>query len=100
MVRTFTVQGSEDSTDEASYTCQAALFEGLVSGYAEVLAPVITEVERANLLLGGKIVIYMQAIRFLVTISMVMCIIRFRHRAKPFTDRNQLNLLDSVLEQE
>ena len=101
MVRTFTVQGSEDSTEEAAYTCQAALFGGLVSGYAEVLAPLITEVERANLLLGGKIVIYLQAIRFLADY-----INGDKYYKVTFPEqnllraRNQLNLLDSVLEQE
>lgn len=101
MVRTFTVQGSEDSTDEAAYTCQSALFEGLVSGYAEVLAPLITEVERANLLLGGKIVIYLQAIRFLADYinGDVYYKVSFPEQNLLRT-RNQLNLLDSVLEQE
>ena len=101
MVRTFTVKGSEDSTDEASYTCQAALFEGLVSGYAEVLAPVITEVERANLLLGGEIVIYMQAIRFLA--DYINGDVYYKVTSPEqnlLRTRNQLNLLDSVLEQE
>jgi hypothetical protein len=101
MVRTFTVKGSEDSTDKASYTCQAALFEGLVSGYAEVLAPVITEVERANLLLGGKIVIYMQAIRFLA--DYINGDVYYKVTSPEqnlLRTRNQLNLLDSVLEQE
>jgi hypothetical protein len=101
MVRTFTVKGSEDSTDEASYTCQAALFEGLVSGYAEVLAPVITEVERANLLLGGKIVIFMQAIRFLA--DYINGDVYYKVTSPEqnlLRTRNQLNLLDSVLEQE
>jgi len=101
MVRTFTVQGSEDSTDEAAYTCQTALFEGLVSGYAEVLSPVISEVERSNLLLGGKIVIYMQAIRFLTDYinNDVYYKVTFPEQNLLRT-RNQLNLLDSVLEQE
>jgi len=101
MVRTFTVQGSEDSTEEAAYTCQAALFEGLVSGYAEVLAPVITEVERANLLLGGKIVIYLQAIRFLADyINNDVYYKVSSPEQNLLRTRNQLNLLDSVLEQE
>ena len=101
MVRTFTVQGSEDSTEQAAYTCQASLFEGLVSGYAEVLSPVITDVERANLLLGGKIVIYMQAIRFLADYinGDVYYKVSFPEQNLLRT-RNQLNLLDSVLEQE
>jgi hypothetical protein len=101
MVRTFTVKGSEDSTDRASYTCQAALFEGLVSGYAEVLSPVITEVELANLLLGGKIVIYMQAIRFLA--DYINGDVYYKVTSPEqnlLRTRNQLNLLDSVLEQE
>ncbi len=101
MVRTFTVKGSEDSTDKASYTCQAALFEGLVSGYAEVLSPVITEVERANLLLGGKIVIYMQAIRFLTDyINKDVYYKITTPEQNLLRTRNQLNLLGSVLEQE
>jgi hypothetical protein len=101
MVRTFTVEGSEDSTEKASYTCQAALFEGLVSGYAEVLVPVITDVERANLLLGGKIVIYMQAIRFLA--DYINGDVYYKVSSPEqnlLRTRNQLNLLDSVLEQE
>lgn len=101
MVRTFTVRGSEDSMDKAAYTCHAALFEGLVSGYAEVLAPVITEVERANLLLGGKIVIYMQAIRFLADYINNDVYYKVSYPEQNLLRaRNQLNLLDSVLEQE
>lgn len=101
MVRTFTVKGSEDSTDKASYTCHIPLFEGLVSGYAAVLSPVITEVERSNLLLGGEIVIYMQAIRFLTDYinNDVYYKVDFPEQNLLRT-RNQLNLLDSVLEQE
>ncbi len=101
MVRTFTVKGSEDSTEEKSYTCQTALFEGLVSGYAEVLSPVISEVEWTNLLLGGKIVIYMQAIRFLTDYinNDVYYKVDFPEQNLLRT-RNQLNLLDSVLRQE
>ena len=101
MVRTFTVQGPEDSMDKAAYTCHRDLFEGLVSGYAEVLAPVITAVERANLLLGGKIVIYMQAIRFLADYinNDVYYKVSFPEQ-NLLRARNQLNLLDSVLGQE
>lgn len=101
MVRTFTVKGSEDSTEKEAYTCQTTLFEGLVSGYAEVLAPVITEVERANLLLGGKIVIYMQAIRFLA--DYINKDVYYKVDSPDqnlLRARNQLNLLESVLEQE
>ncbi len=101
MVRTFTVQGSEDSTEAAAFTCQAALFEGLVSGYANGLAQVIRDVEQANLLLGAKIVIYLQAIRFLADYinNDVYYKVSFPDQNLLRT-RNQLNLLDSVLEQE
>jgi hypothetical protein len=77
------------------------LFEGLVSGYAEVLARVITEVEQANLLLGGKIVIYLQAIRFLADYinGDVYYKVSFPEQ-NLLRARNQLNLLDSVLKQE
>ena len=101
MVRTFTVQGPEDSMDRPAFTCHAALFEGLVAGYAEVLAPVITEVELANLLLGGKIVIYMQAIRFLADYINKDVYYKVSYPEQNLLRaRNQLNLLDSVLEQE
>jgi hypothetical protein len=73
----------------------------LVSGYAEVLSPVITDVERANLLLGGKIVIYLQAIRFLA--DYINNDVYYKVSSPDqnlLRTRNQLNLLDSVLEQE
>lgn len=101
MVRTFTVQGSEDSTEREAYTCRSDLFEGLVEGYAEVLSPVLDEVERSNLLLGGKVVIYMQAIRFLA--DFISHDVYYKVSSPDqnlMRTRNQLNLLDSILEQE
>ena len=57
--------------------------------------------EQANLLLGGKIVIYLQAIRFLADYinGDVYYKVDFPEQNLLRT-RNQLNLLDSVLDQE
>ena len=101
MVRSFTPSGDEDQSRPEAFNCREDVFEGIVTGYAEAVSPLITEVEKMNLLLGAKVVIYMQAMRFLTdylkgdTYYKTSYADQNLHRT-----RNQLGLLESLLKKE
>lgn len=101
MVRSYTVPGSEDATSPDSWVCREDVFGGLYSGFHEAVAEVIKEVERAYLLLGAKLVIYLQAIRFLTDYLNGDVYYRTEHQQHNLDrTRNQLGQLESLLEKE
>jgi len=101
MVRSYTSSGGEDETEPGSFTCRKDVFEGLVSGYSEGIASIITEVEKMNLLLGAKAVIYMQAIRFMADYLNGDVYYKTTHaQHNLYRTRNQLGLLESLLKKE
>jgi Ser/Thr protein kinase RdoA (MazF antagonist) len=101
MVRSYTSSGAEDGADRDSYNCREDVFRGLVSGFSTPVSGFIKEVERLNLLLGAKSVIYMQAMRFLTD---YLSGDKYYKTSSPDQNlhrtRNQLGLLDSLLEKE
>jgi hypothetical protein len=101
MVRSFTASGLEDETEPGSYDCREDIFRGLAAGFTEAVSPFLTEVERSNLLLGAKVVIYMQAIRFLADYLNGDIYYRTSYPEQNlFRTRNQLGLLESLLSKE
>ncbi len=98
MVRSFTASGKEDEIGPGTYECREDVFRGLADGFADVVSSFISPVEKSNLLLGAKAVIFMQAARFLTdylqgdTYYPTSYPEHNLHRT-----RNQLGLLDSVL---
>lgn len=65
MVRTFTSPALEDDKDFNNVSMRLSVFDSLVKGYLEELNNYLTKDEKNNLVLGSKIIVYEQAIRFL-----------------------------------
>lgn len=65
MVRTFTSPALEDEKDFSKVEMRLTIFKALVEGYLEVTFNFLTEDEINNLVLGSKIILLEQAIRFL-----------------------------------
>ncbi len=65
MVRTMTCAAAEDERDLSRVTLDFELFEGVLRGYLEGAAGFLTEQEYASLVIGAKVIIYEQGIRFL-----------------------------------
>ena len=101
MVRSFTASGREDADSPEAFQCREEIFEGLSAGYSGAVAGFITDVERSNLLLGAKAVIYMQAVRFLTDFLIGDTYYRTSYpQHNLHRTRNQLGLLDSLLSKE
>lgn len=65
LVRTMACEEEEESTNFAKVKISLPYFEVLKKGFLESTKSWLTEVEKDNLLLGAKVIIYEQAIRFL-----------------------------------
>jgi len=65
LVRTMTCEEDEESTDFEKVKISSAYFEKLKKGFLEMTKDWLTQEEKDNLLLGAKVIIYEQAIRFL-----------------------------------
>jgi len=65
MVRTFTSPVLEDEKDSSKVYMRLNIFDALVKGYLGELKTCLTEDEVNSLVLGAKIIVYEQAIRFL-----------------------------------
>jgi hypothetical protein len=101
MVRSFTASGKEDQSGPESSECRDDLFRGLADGFAGSVAPFITEVEKSNLLLGARVVIYMQAMRFLTDYLNGDIYYKTSYPDQNLKrTRNQLGLLESVMKKE
>ena len=100
MVRTFTSPVLEDAKDFSKVKMRLPIFDALVKGYLEELNNYLTQDEINNLVLGSKIIVYEQAIRFLTdyiagdVYYKVEYDIHNLNRA-----RNQFALLSSIEEQ-
>ena len=101
MVRTFTVEHEEDETELEKIRCNPVFFDGLVSGYFQSVVEFITEVETANLLLGAKLMIFMQTIRFLTDFLNGDVYYKVSYPVQNLDRaRNQMKLLESLLDQQ
>lgn len=65
MVRTFTSPALEDEKDFSKIEMRLKIFNALVEGYLEETINILTNDEINNLVLGSKIILFEQAIRFL-----------------------------------
>lgn len=65
MVRSFTSTKAEDDKNFAALEIRKDLFEAISEGYLHYQKEDLTQTEKGHMLEGAKIVIYMQAIRFL-----------------------------------
>ncbi len=101
MVRTFTAEGGEEEKKPERIRCNPDLFRGVFDGFMTGAGGIIAEVEKANLLKGAKLMAYMQAVRFLTDFlnGDVYYKVTYPDQNLDRT-KNQLKLLDSLLEQE
>jgi Ser/Thr protein kinase RdoA (MazF antagonist) len=65
MVRTFTSPAAEDEPDIEKTVFRMEHFEALAKGYLGVLSDGLEKIEKQNLLLGAKAIIFEQILRFL-----------------------------------
>jgi Ser/Thr protein kinase RdoA (MazF antagonist) len=65
MVRTFTSPAAEDEMDIDKTVFRLDHFKALTKGYLAILSSTLTVIEKQNLLLGAKAIIYEQVLRFL-----------------------------------
>lgn len=101
MVRSFTPPGKEDKTGPDSFECREDVFGALSDGFSEAASHFLSDIERSNLLLGAKTVIYMQAVRFLTDYLKGDVYYRTEHPEQNlYRTRNQLGLLESLLAKE
>jgi len=101
MVRTFTSPSVEDEKDLNRIFFRLEVFSALAEGFLEETAHILSAVEKNNLILGSKILIYMQAIRFLTDFLAGDIYYKTDYKEHNLVRaRNQLKLLDSLLEHE
>lgn len=101
MVRTFTNSASEDEKDLMKVFFNPGIFKKMTVGFLEGIGTILKPIERNNLILGGKIIIYMQAIRFLTDYLSGDPYYKIDYPDHNLVrTRNQLKLLDSFLEHE
>ncbi len=65
MVRSFVSPISEDETDIENIKVRLPIFRAIAEGYLSELKNHLTEKEISNLVLGAKIIVYEQAVRYL-----------------------------------
>jgi thiamine kinase-like enzyme len=101
MLRTFTNSANEDEKDLNKVFFNPEIFKEMAVGFMEGSGTILTPVEKNNLILGGKIIIYMQAIRFLTDYLAGDPYYKTGYPDHNLVrTRNQLRLLDSFLEHE
>lgn len=101
MVRTFTSPSEEDERDLGKVMFRPEIFSALAEGFLEETAHILSPAEKNNLLLGGKLMIYMQAIRFLTDFLAGDIYYKTDYPEHNLVrTRNQLKLFDSLMEHE
>lgn len=65
MVRTYTPTFDENEPDFSKIVMRLPYFEAIVKGFLGELQPILTKEERETLILGARMLVYEQALRFL-----------------------------------
>lgn len=101
MVRTFTNSGDEDEMDLRKVFFSPEIFKEMTVGFIEGVGGILKPVEKNNLILGGKLIIFMQAVRFLTDYLAGDTYYKIEYPEHNIVrTRNQLKLLDSFIEHE
>jgi len=101
MVRTIAATCPEDDPRQGVATIDSLRFEALAAGWMDGVGAVLTPQERENLLLGAHWLILEQAMRFLTDYLLGDKYYKINHPAHNLDrTRNQLDLYQSLLEQE
>jgi len=98
LVRTMACEENEESTDFEKVKISLVYFESLKKGFLETTESWLTEVEKNNLMLGAKMIIYEQAIRFLTDFLEGDKYYNTVYTGQNFNrSKNQIQLLYSVI---
>lgn len=101
MVRTFTPEASEEEPDAQKVFARIVYFEALTKGFLEQVSPVLTKIEKDNLLLGAKGIIYEQILRFLTDYLEGDHYYSIKYPKQNLNRaKNQMALLKSIIQQE
>ncbi len=101
MVRTFTNAADEDEPDLDKVYCRIDILQELTGGFLTEVGGMLAPEEKDCLLLGGKGLIYMQALRFLTDYINGDIYYKISYDDHNLVRaRNQLKLLDSLITQE
>jgi thiamine kinase-like enzyme len=101
IVRSFTNSADEDEKDLRKVCFNPGVFKEMTVGFIEGTCSILKPVEKNNLILGGKIIIYMQALRFLTDYLLGDPYYKIDYPDHNLVrTKNQLKLLDSFLESE
>jgi hypothetical protein len=101
MIRTFTNAADEDEMDLRKVYFRPEIFREMTVGFIEGVHGILKPVEKNNLVLGGELIIYMQAVRFLTDYLLGDVYYKIEYPEHNLVrTRNQLKLLDSFLEHE
>lgn len=101
MVRTFTNSGDEDEVDLRKVFFRPEIFREMAVGFIEGTSGILKPIEKNNLILGGKLIIFMQAVRFLTDYLAGDPYYKIEYSEHNLVrTRNQLKLLDSFIEHE
>lgn len=100
MVRTFTSPVFEDGKDLTKVELRLEIFDALTKGFLSELKENLTQDEKDNLVLGSKIIVYEQAIRFLTDYLDGDVYYKTDYKNHNLDRaKNQLTLLDSIINQ-
>jgi thiamine kinase-like enzyme len=101
MVRTFTSPALEDEKDISKTSFRTEHFEALTKGYLEGLENNIEEIEKDNLILGAKTIIYEQVLRFLTDYLQGNPYYKVKYpEHNLIRTRTQIKILDTILKKE
>lgn len=94
MVRTYVSPVSEEETDLSKACVRDEFYEALYEGYLSEMAGELSDFERQHLSFAGKMLLYMQALRFLTDHLQGDVYYKIRYRGQNLDrSRNQLKLL-------
>ncbi|WP_255080951.1 phosphotransferase enzyme family protein [Lacihabitans sp. CCS-44] len=101
MVRTYTCEESEESTNFENIKVRPEYFEALMDGYLSQMKALITAAEKENLFFAGPFMIYMQGLRFLTDYLNNDIYYPIKHPEDNLNRaKNQRILLDDLLSKE
>lgn len=101
MVRTFTNSGDEDESDLKKVFFRPDIFREMTRGFIKGVQGILKPVERNSLVLGGELIIFMQAVRFLTDYLSGDTYYKIEYPEHNLVrTRNQLKLLISLIEHE
>ena len=101
MVRTMTCPAAEDERDLSRVSMDFELFEAVLRGYLEGAGSFLTEQERDSLMIGAKVIIFEQGIRFLTDFLAGDTYYKVSRQDQNLDRcRTQFKLLQSIEEQE